>query len=354
MPKVLELFATLLQYDAEPKRYTSFNHGIYNALPAIFMDYANGARYDSGFRLLRRCARHTMDPNARNLMSTDATLFLFGEEEELGIVLNNMVPASMKNVAYDAHGAFTKNKVIACKCTCPCGSEGDEALVDVHILPLALELSLLLIGGLAEHILLELSAHFSSKNMAEIFDEEEIRSMKHSIFVLMLAAGQQGLKSEDIFQPSREIRDILSTFSVGTENRKKMVVGPPDASKIGPLCDLGDASLVSVEKMVANQTTHLKNIGKVQGGGRMCASGCSHEVCVGTAPGEGDGLRCIPVQQRTPVCESSAPVLLEKIDGRYKVSVCGCCSTGMPTQHRCQHSVKGSSIMDPYSMEKFV
>ena len=82
----------------------------------------------------------------------------------------------------------------------------------------------------------------------------------------------------------------------------------------------------------------------------MCASGCSHEVCVGTAPGEGDGLRCIPVQQRTPVCESASaapPVLLEKTDGRYKVSVCGCCSSGMPTEHQCQHSVEGSSIIDP-------
>ena len=49
-------------------------------------------------------------------------------------------------------------KIISCKCSCGCGAEGDESLVDVHVLPLGLELSFLLMDGLAEHILLELTA----------------------------------------------------------------------------------------------------------------------------------------------------------------------------------------------------
>ena len=62
--------------------------------------------------------------------------------------------------------------------------------------------------------------------MSAAFTEDEVMSMKESIFVLMTGAGQEGIES---FQkPTMGIREILAAFSVGTENRKKMAVGPPD------------------------------------------------------------------------------------------------------------------------------
>ena len=60
---------------------------------------------------------------------------------EIGILLHNYVPASMKNAMYKTSAAFTLTKIISCKCSCGCGAEGDESLVDVHVLPLGLELS---------------------------------------------------------------------------------------------------------------------------------------------------------------------------------------------------------------------
>ena len=122
-----------------------------------------------------------------------------------------------------------------------------------------------MIEGLAEHILLELSARMASIDESKTFAEHDISSMKEDIFVLMLAAGQQDLESAKVFEKGNKIRDILTAFSVGTENRKKMTVGPPDPSKVGPLRSLAGSGLVSVEKHIADQTVHLRKRNRING-----------------------------------------------------------------------------------------
>ncbi len=95
----------------------------------------------------------------------------------MGILLNNLVPVSMRTVMYETYAAYTPTEIISCKCNCACGAEGHAALVDVHVLPLGLELSFLLMGGLAEHILLELTARM--KSVAEnVFKDDEIQNSK--------------------------------------------------------------------------------------------------------------------------------------------------------------------------------
>ena len=65
-----------------------------------------------------------MDTKASDLEKTEGTLFLYTEEDgtqEPGILLNNVVPASMKSTEYESFGAFTSEKIIASKCSCACG-----------------------------------------------------------------------------------------------------------------------------------------------------------------------------------------------------------------------------------------
>ena len=186
LPSVLELFATLLEYKKEV-RYTKFNHKIYDALPSFFVELANGSRKDTGFRLLRRCARHAMDCNARSLINTDAKIFQ-RKDGSVGILLQNKVPASMKDKTYNTYAAFTAKDLVSCKCSCHCGASGDEAVVCVHILPLIFQLTLLLMEGLSENILLELCARFQEHHEEDL-SVDQSTLMNKSMDTLIAAAG---------------------------------------------------------------------------------------------------------------------------------------------------------------------
>ena len=66
-----------------------------------------------------------MDSKATPLIDTDAKLFLTSEGS-VGIILSNVIPASMKANEYDTSVAFTGKDLISCKCTCMCGGQGEE------------------------------------------------------------------------------------------------------------------------------------------------------------------------------------------------------------------------------------
>ena len=76
--------------------------------------------------------------------------------------------ASMKGETFYASTvAVTRQSLAATSCTCKAGSHGLQRSVCVHNLPLILQLVLLLVDGLANHILVELchrwSEHLESK-----------------------------------------------------------------------------------------------------------------------------------------------------------------------------------------------
>ena len=62
---------------------------------------------------------------------------------------------------YSPEVAITNDSLLYCACSCECGGRGDERAVCVHVLPLLYKISLLLVDGLAEHILLELNARLT-------------------------------------------------------------------------------------------------------------------------------------------------------------------------------------------------
>ena len=182
-----------------------------------------------------------MDSRIRCLTETEGKLFLT-QDGSIGLLLKNLIPASMKKVEYHAFAAFTSKDLLACKCSCKCGGEGDEAIVCVHILPLIFLLSLLLTEGLAENILLELCARFQVSNEQQM-DEQMKEKMKKYMNILMLASGEE--KGVDM---NASICNILSGFQVGTEKRKNTIVGAPDPSLIGSIMNLPNLMLVSTEQ----------------------------------------------------------------------------------------------------------
>ena len=78
--------------------------------------------------------------------------------------MNNLVPASMNQNKSDVLLAFSSDELMACKCDYKYRGEGGQKIICVHILPIIFQLSLLVVEGLAENILLELRARFKDHN----------------------------------------------------------------------------------------------------------------------------------------------------------------------------------------------
>ena len=110
-----------------------------------------------------------------------------------------------------------------------------------HILPLIFQLSLLLVEGLAENILLELCARFTKENENTLSDTS-LKMMKKSIVTLMNVVG---LKDD---YSSSTVCGMLANFSVSTERQKKNNNGAPNADLICSFIDLLHGCLVLNEK----------------------------------------------------------------------------------------------------------
>ena len=213
LSEIFDLFSTLVSF--EYKKYTSFDHDIYQALPQIIVDFAYWSRVGTGFRLIKRCARNVVDPNMADI--SDVSCRLFSYKNEVGIEFGSDVAASMKGCTYCTNVAFTATKLLCCGCSCEIGARNDERITCVHNLPLILKMSLLLMDGLAENLLLELSALM-------VKSPEKCTLIKTgSIINLMFAAGEEVLDGME----EMKIQDLLNTFAVGTEKRKRSP-GAPD------------------------------------------------------------------------------------------------------------------------------
>ena len=88
VPLILELLSSLLKYDEElnPKNLDENTYiGEYEFLPTMFLHLAHFSRVDSGFRLLDRCARHTMDPKCKSIYYQDIEFFECNVNGEKGM-----------------------------------------------------------------------------------------------------------------------------------------------------------------------------------------------------------------------------------------------------------------------------
>ena len=117
----------------------------------------------------------------------------------------------MRNETYKSEVAFTKSELLYCKFICQCGGCNDWMITCVHNLPIIFQLCMLLVDGLAEHILLELSARIN------LHDDVNIKIKTESVWTLMAASGEDIHYSDGY----KSIHVLLERFSVGTDKRKK-------------------------------------------------------------------------------------------------------------------------------------
>ena len=253
VPGILNLFASFVKY--ETKKYTSHvkDSDVYDALPKMFIEFAENSRIDSGYRLLERCVRHGHDPKMQSIFYNKAKLIEV-EDGSLGIVIKTKVPASMRDKVYTTTIAHTAADILAVECNCKAGSKDDDDIVCVHNLPIAYKVTQLLLEDMAEHLLLELTSCLAS--LIEDWSGETLSWVKQSVIILMEAAGET-VSDED--KRSITLDALLDIFLTGTEKIKAW--GKQNhsakASQQGPITQLCLSS-------PAKKAKELKNKNKIE------------------------------------------------------------------------------------------
>lgn len=138
------------------------------------------------------------------------------------MMLNHHMAPSMKKRAYSVQVAFTKKELLCCSCNCQAGSKGLDRGVCVHVLPVILLLSILLMEGLAQNLLVELSNRWTD-SLDSAYDSESKNKIYEAVTCLMNASNS---KTRHDCNRLMKISEVLGTFSVGTEKIKLFHVTP--------------------------------------------------------------------------------------------------------------------------------
>ncbi len=258
LPGILEFFASLVRFKIITRTDHIKDPVIYDAMPEMFIQFAEKSRVDSGFRLLARTIRHAFDSRLPPMDDCIAKLIM-DKNGDVGVRLCSEIPASMKKDVYETEIAATSKNLLCCKCTCHCGSQDSERIACVHTPVRLYALSLLMHEDLAEHILLELAARVSGspndgncpteKDGAaatwdmSLWTKENTLVMKENAIILMHAAGES-LSCEEA--ESKALPDLLQHFVVGTERRKLWKERLP--AKSSELCPVSDMLFMSTAK----------------------------------------------------------------------------------------------------------
>ncbi len=249
---ILNLFANIVRFDTDKSTNSRDNpkHMLpyCDVLPSMIIDFAGKSRVgNTSFRLLQRCLRHSLDPKTPVLENNMAYLFSNKEDGEIGLVLSNRVPASMKDIEYNTTVAFTSNEIKSTRCNCIAGGSNKERIICVHNLPVIYQMVMLLDDGLAEHLLVELCSRWHPDLEAMINSEGKIDKVRKDIIVLMQSAGL----SPTQIQASKEkptVKGMLDhMFATGTQRGKK-IPPPPSVKDLRPICEVDFSSVVSKAK----------------------------------------------------------------------------------------------------------
>ena len=263
IPGVLALFAAFVRFDDKDMKRTDWekDSAVFSVIPSIFIDFAEGSRIDSGYRLLRRCVRHSMDSRTESLDNKEAVLVICNDK--IGIHLKSPVPASMKQNIYNTEIVMTDEDLLCCQCDCQCGSKKEDSRKNlcVHALVVPYLLSILMAEDLPEHMRLELaSLSLILEEGDGMWSDDIIAEMKQNALTLMRSAGNNTLTKLDAQE--KTLGELLETFTVGTERQKewnKRIKSCPKASEIGPIADM---EFLSPEKKAA-KTLKRENLEKL-------------------------------------------------------------------------------------------
>ena len=223
-------------------------------LPCIISDFAKNARVDSGERLMKRAIRHALDTKTPPVLHAQGCVI--EHDDDIGLVIEDKIAASMKDDIYNVKVGFTSSKLLVSACDCKAGAEaGSETAkhICVHCLPVLYKLTLMLFACLAEHLLIEFASCFTRHHETEL-SEEETSFVLESILTLMEASMGAGRVGEALSLAKTPI-DVLSQFSVGTELSKNKLPEPPNPAELRPLREF---KRISPERKAAKLVLRIK------------------------------------------------------------------------------------------------
>jgi hypothetical protein len=219
----------------------------YSVVPTLIIELAQNSRVDKGgYRLLKRCVRHALDSAAIDVRH--AVIDVCGVT---ALAITHRVKASMKNDTYNVRVCFNTKEIIACQCDCKCGSNDDERVVCVHILPCIYQVSLLIFEGLGEHLLIELAAYVGRLNESDVTADTNL-ALQRIVTSLLFAVTRSipvVTTEETGFVP---LKIMLNNFSVGTDKRKTMPAPPTDRKMLQPLRLLDRRSAIAKAAVIVN------------------------------------------------------------------------------------------------------
>jgi hypothetical protein len=225
---VLQIICELVNIDTSNNTNTQdIIERTYSVIPTFIINIAKRSRFDSGgYRLLKQCIRNAMDSFAIDVRQ--AMVSVVNVNSDVGLLMKHKVRASMKNEVYDVTVAFTKGTIIACRCTCKCGSQDTERILCIlHVvLPVLYQVTLFIFYGLGEHVLVELATYISSLNGNDL-SEENIDDLQLLIPQLVFASSKVSVTNYGDDFGYTLIRSMLNNFAVGTDKRRTFLPNPP-------------------------------------------------------------------------------------------------------------------------------
>jgi len=108
LPGILEFFASLVSFESKTRTDWVKDPAVYDAMPEIFISFAEKSRVDSGYRLLGRIIRHAFDSRVSTMDICQARLIIDNDNGgDIGIQLLSEIPASMRKSIYETEIAVT-------------------------------------------------------------------------------------------------------------------------------------------------------------------------------------------------------------------------------------------------------
>ena len=247
---LLDLLSELIYInDNNPIEY---NERTYLVVPNIIINFATNSRCGSGYRLLKRCLRHGLDPDNKSIRECNGSVIKYNNN--IGLLLCHTIKASMNNREYKVKVAFTKTEMICCSCTCPAKIYNKGLVMCVHILPVLYQLVIYMKQYLAQHILFDYSTHFKTINQQDI-PTPMITLLRKSIQQLKVLT-----EYYEISDQHANLDKLLECFSVGTDKAKKPPRPPEDRKKLIPLRNLNLESVYKKAKKILSNTSSTTQI----------------------------------------------------------------------------------------------
>jgi hypothetical protein len=223
---------------------------LYAVIPKMYVEFAQRSRIHSGYRLLKRAARHAMDPATPGILDASGKVVYY--KNKVCLQFMQEIRASMKKDKYKVEVTFNNSGIVCCNCTCKAGGYDNDKIICVHILPVLLQYTILLFDGLAEHILYELSNEWYTLDDVTI-SQERLQLLYLSLQKL-LSAATRSVQEQNIQLTKQDIIDIFEQFKVGTQSFKPGP-GPGNPTTLGPIYNIGKHTPISkIKNIYSNRT----------------------------------------------------------------------------------------------------